>query len=358
MVRVGLVGIGFMGWIHYLAYQRSATAELVGFASRDAEKRNGDWRGIKGNFGPPGEVIDVSRMKVYEKVEQLLEDPLIDVIDICLPPHLHVEVAIAAMEHGKHVFCEKPLALSAADCDRVLSAAIKHQRLVMVAHVLPYIGPFAFAAELAESLVYGRAIGGFFKRTISNPDWIPDFFDPNRIGGPMIDLNVHDAHFIRMIFGTPIRITSVGRTTPGINVPTADGLSNQVTKYAHVIYEFNDPQLAVASTGGVIDCPGRPFTHGLELNFERGTLQFELAAFSDVCETMPLKILTNSGEVIRPTLANADDISAFELEIADMVTSIESGKVVAKLSPTIARDAIHIAECIQRSVVERCSIEV
>ena len=55
MVRVGLAGVGFMGWIHYLAYQRSDKAKLCAFSSRDDKKRVGDWRGIKGNFGPPGE---------------------------------------------------------------------------------------------------------------------------------------------------------------------------------------------------------------------------------------------------------------------------------------------------------------
>lgn len=358
MVRVGLVGIGFMGWIHQLAYKRSTTAELVAFASRDPKKRSGDWSGIRGNFGPPGEVIDVSRMQAYETIEELLKDPAVDVIDICLPPHLHVDTAIAAFEHGKHVLCEKPLALSAVDCDRVLSAAKMHRRLAMVAHVLPYIGPFAYAAQISQSKEFGKAIGGYFKRTISNPDWIPDFFDPDRVGGPMIDLNVHDAHFIRMIFGNPVSITAVGSSVDAFHSEATTALDRQVAKYAHVIYQFENPKLAVASTGGVIDCPGRPFTHGFELNFEQATLQFEFAAFTDICETMPLKILTKSGEVIRPTLALSDDITAFELEIADMVTSIESGVVSTKLSPTIARDAIHLAECIQRSVVERRTVDV
>lgn len=353
MIRVGLVGIGFMGWIHHLAYKRSKHAELVAFTSRDPKKRDGDWTGIRGNFGPPGEVIDVSKMKAYEKLDALLADPSVDVIDICLPPHLHFDVAIAAFEHGKHVLCEKPFALNAKDCDRVLAAAKKHNRLAMVAHVLPYIGPFAYAAQLAQSNEYGDAIGGHFKRTISNPDWIPDFFDPERVGGPMIDLNVHDAHFIRMIFGNPQSIMAVGSS---VDAPKKSHPG--VAKYAHVLYQFSDPRFAVSSSGGVIDCPGRPFTHGFELNFERATLQFEFSAFSDTCETMPLKVLTQSGEVIRPALASSDDITAFELEIADMATSIETGIIHPKLSPTIARDAIHLAECIQRSVVERRSIEV
>ncbi|MDZ4850690.1 MAG: Gfo/Idh/MocA family oxidoreductase [Pirellulaceae bacterium] len=357
MVRVGLVGVGFMGWIHYLAYQRSSSAQLVAFASRDSAKRQGDWKSIRGNFGPTGEQIDVSKMRAYETLDQMLEDPSIDVIDICLPPHMHADTAIAALERGKHVLCEKPLALKSTECDRILAAAEKSQRMVMVAHVLPYIGPFAYAARLAKTGEYGKVLGGYFKRTISNPDWIPDFFDATRVGGPLIDLNVHDAHFVRMVFGVPKQVTAVGRVVKE-SVTSTGNVTSPVTKFAHVIYEFSDPEITVASTGGVTDTPGRGFTHGFELNFERATLQFEFSAFADICETMPLKVLLQSGEVLRPTLPNSDDITAFELEISDMVTSIESGDVAERLSSLVARDAIHLAECIQRSVIERRSIQV
>ena len=85
-MRAGIVGVGFMSWIHYLAYQRSETAELAAFSSRDPGKRAGDWRGVKGNFGPPGEQIDISGLNVYETLDAMLEDETLDLIDICLPP--------------------------------------------------------------------------------------------------------------------------------------------------------------------------------------------------------------------------------------------------------------------------------
>jgi predicted dehydrogenase len=352
MLNVGLVGVGFMGWIHYLAYQRSKVAKLCAFASRDAKKRSGDWRGIQGNFGPPSEEIDVSEISVYETVEQLINDKSIDVIDICLPPSMHVEVAIAALEAKKHVFCEKPLALRSVDADRIIEAAQKNDRQVMVAHVLPYMGPFAYAAEVVAAGTYGKPVGGMFKRVISNPGWIADFFNPETVGGPLIDLNVHDTHFIRLLFGMPKKITAIGRmAAPFRDLPPT-------AKFAHVCYEFPDPNLCVASTGGVIDGPGRPFTHGFELQLEQAVLQFELAAFFDGCETMPLKVVTQSREIIRPTLAIADDVTAFEFEIEDMVESVKSGAVASKLDVRLARDAIHLAECIQRSVIERQTVSV
>lgn len=86
MLRAAIAGVGFMGWIHYLAYQRSKNAILDAFCSRSAEKRAGDWTSIRGNFGPPGEKIPLAGLKVYETFDEILQDPEIDLVDICLHP--------------------------------------------------------------------------------------------------------------------------------------------------------------------------------------------------------------------------------------------------------------------------------
>ncbi len=81
----------------------------------------------------------------------------------------------------------------------------------MVAQVLPYIGPYRYALEVATSGRLGKVKGGYFKRIISNPDWIPDFYESDRVGGPMVDLHVHDAHFIGLLLGKPRSVmASVG----------------------------------------------------------------------------------------------------------------------------------------------------
>lgn len=346
MIKVGLAGVGFMGWIHYLAYQRSSEAKMVAFASRDAAKRSGDWRGIQGNFGPPGDQINMDGVRGVESVDELIASPDIDVIDICLPPHLHVDVALKALEGGKHVFCEKPLALTTAECDRVLAAARSANKLVMVAQVLPFIGPYAYALEVVRSGRLGLPLGGYFKRIISNPDWIPDFYEADRVGGPMVDLHVHDAHFIQLLFGKPTSVVATG-------IP-----KDNVVKFAQAIYRFSDPRIAVSASCGVIDQAGRPFTHGFELYLERGTIQFEFAAVKDAMETMNLKVLHENGSVERPELPDGDDVTAFTNEIADMVTSVQSGTIVDRLSGSLARDAIHVCLCVQQSALQNVEVQV
>src|SRR5437762_7603777 len=117
MVRIGIVGIGFMGRIHYLAAQRLEGAKVAAVCSRDPAKLAGDWRNTRGNFGPEPGTVDLTGVKKYAAVTDLLADPDIDLIDICTVTDQHAPIAVAALKAGKHVLVEKAIALSTADAD-------------------------------------------------------------------------------------------------------------------------------------------------------------------------------------------------------------------------------------------------
>ena len=341
MINVGIAGIGFMGWIHYLAYQQVRGVKIAAICSRNKNKLAGDWRGIQGNFGPPGEQIDVSAMRTYTKIDELLDDPKIDVIDNCLPPHLHADVSIRALKAGKHVFVEKPMALTTAECKRMLTVAQRSGKQVLVGHVLPFFPEYAHARKVIDSGRYGKVIGGSFKRVISDPRWLKDFYDPQRVGGPLVDLHVHDAHFIRLLFGMPTSVAAQGR------------MRRDVVEYCNTLFHFADPQLVVTATSGVINQQGRPFTHAYEIHLEKATLHFDFAAFSDAAELMPLKIVTDKGRVLRPDLGDGDPIRAFVAEIKEVAASIRTGKTSSLLSGELARDAILLCHK-QSESVKKC----
>src|SRR3954451_5371049 len=147
MVRIGIVGIGFMGMIHYLAARKVQGARVAAVCSRDEKKLAGDWRSIQGNFGPRGERMDLSGVKKYRELDELLADPEIDLVDVCNPTHLHPETALRALRAGKHVLVEKAIALDPRDADAMLQAARQAGKLLMVAHVLPFVPEFGFAAR-------------------------------------------------------------------------------------------------------------------------------------------------------------------------------------------------------------------
>ncbi|MBL8828451.1 MAG: Gfo/Idh/MocA family oxidoreductase, partial [Planctomycetaceae bacterium] len=265
MVRVGIVGIGFMGMIHHLAYANVKGAKVAAIATRDAKKRAGDWRGIQGNFGPPGTIMDLKGITAYENWQDLIADPQIDLVDICLPPQLHPEVAIAALKAGKHVLVEKPIALDTPGALKMVEAGKKSGKLLLIGQVLPFFPEYAFALKAVQSGKYGRLLGGHFKRIISDPLWIKDFYDPRTVGGPVVDLHIHDAHFIRLLCGMPQAVFSTGR------------MRGEVVEFFTTQFQFADKDLAVTATSGVIEQQGRSFTHGFEIHLEKATIVFDFA---------------------------------------------------------------------------------
>jgi len=347
MLRVGIAGIGFMGWIHWLAYQRVEGVQVTAIMSGNEKKRSGDWRGIKGNFGPPGAEVDLEGIAAHADFAALLADENVDVVDICTPPNTHPEMAQEAFAAGKHVFCEKPIALTEEDCEAMVEAAAAADRQLLIGHVLPYFPEFAAAREIIASGKYGAPIGGVFKRVISDPTWIGDFYNPKTVGGPLIDLNVHDAHFIRLLFGMPTAVISQGR------------MRDEVVEYCNTQFEFDDPSIVVSAMGGVINQQGRPFMHGFEIHLEKATLHFELAVLADTdVEICPLKILDDQGKVILPELPGGDDISGFVGEIEEVLRSIASNEASPILGGELARDAVILCERQTESVRGRRRIEV
>jgi predicted dehydrogenase len=328
-----------MGWIHWLAYRKAAGIRVAAVSTRDPKRRAGDWRGIQGNFGPPGEQVDVSGLRAHERLEDLLADPGVDLVDLCLPPHLHADAAIRALGAGKHVFCEKPLALTAADCDRMVAAARKAGRQLLAGHVLPFVPEYAYARKLIVEGRHGKLIGGTFKRVISDPQWLKDFYDPARVGGPLVDLHVHDAHLIRLLFGRPESVSSRGR------------MRGEVVEYCDTQFRFADASLVVSASSGVIRQQGRAFTHGFEMHLEKATLQFDFAVVGGKpVLDFPLTVYNESGGVERPDLGDGDPVRAFEGEIAEVARSIETGRPSAILSGDLARDAVALCHAQTESV--------
>jgi predicted dehydrogenase len=321
-IRIGIVGIGFMGMIHYLASQKLRGAKVTAICSRDPRKRSGDWRSIRGNFGPPGTLMDLSHLKKYDSLHKMLDDRDIDLIDVCNPTHLHSSTAIAALKAGKHVLVEKAIALEPKDADMMLQTARRAGRLLLVAHVLPFFPEFAFAADTIRQGNHGNLLGGHFKRVISRPDWSADIADAAKTGGPAIDLHIHDTHFIGLVCGVPRRLFSSGIIEQG----TVQYLTTQY------LYGSGGPSITCSS--GAVAQPARMFVHGYELYLEKATLLYESGA-------TPLTVLTADGKLKQPRLKGGTEAtSAFTAEIQAAVNGVMQNKEPKLLSGQLARDAL------------------
>jgi predicted dehydrogenase len=334
MVRIGIVGVGFMGMIHYLA-ARKAGLKVQAISSRDPKKRAGDWTSIRGNFGPAGKHEDLTGVTAYADHRELLADPAVDLVDICLPIANHADVTIEALEAGKHVLVEKAIAMTVADADRMIAAAERNGRVLMVAHVLPFFPEFRFVFDAVRDGRYGAVKAAHFRRHISPPDWSADIGDSAKSGGPVVDLHIHDTHFIRTAFGAPSAVVSSGL------------FHGPVGSYVSTQYRYGPNGPVVSATSGAISAKGRPFTHGCEVYFERGTIFYEPPA--------KLTVFTDAGSET-PDLGSDDPVDSFAAELTAAASGVTSGKAPDTLSATAARDAL--ALCFAEADSARTSREV
>jgi len=339
MVNIGIAGIGFMGMIHYLSYEKVRGAKVTAICDVDPKRVAGDWRGIQGNFGPAGKRMDLSEVAGrYSDFEQLIADPGIELVDLCLPPAMHADAAVAALQAGKHVFCEKPMALTAQETKRMVSAAEQTGKLLLIGHVLPLFPEYDYAYHAATSGRYGDLLGGHFRRVINDPAWLANYWDAEKIGGPMLDLNIHDTHYIRLLFGMPTSVSSRGR------------MRGDVVEYFTTQFDFEEganqeARYVVTLTGGVTNQPGRSFNHGFEIQFERATMLFEFAVIDGEPHVMmPLTVLTDKGRVLQPKLGSGDPVDAFEIEMKEVVRCVRAGKTNPVLAAELAQDAIKLCQ--------------
>jgi predicted dehydrogenase len=347
MIGIGIVGVGFMGMIHYLAATKAAGTRVVALCSRDPTKLAGDWTSIQGNFGPRGSQMDLSSVALYPDFDALLADPQVDLVDLCVPNNAHCRMAVQALKAGKHVLVEKPIALQTAEADAMLAAAAGAGKLLMVGHVLPFFPEFAFALEAVQSGRYGPLRAADLMRVISKPDWSSDVADHTRSGGPAIDLHIHDTHFIGLICGVPRAVHSRGVVENGAVVH----LTTQ--------YLYDTPNLAVSCVSGALTQAGRPFAHGFELYFDRATVAYEFANLGGRGHlAMPLSVILPDGTVTQPELGTGDPVDSFTQEITVAADAIASGSEAERLSGTLARQALRLCLAEIESVQSRKVIEL
>lgn len=332
MVRIGLIGIGFMGMTHFEATRKVEGGRVVAIASRDQKKLSGDWTSIQGNFGPRGGQVDLSGIKTYSDYHDLLNDPEIDLVDICLPTDQHEKIVLEALVAGKNVLVEKSIALDTAAADRMVDAAKKAGKILMVAHVLPFFPEFRFAADCIQSGQYGKLKAAHFRRVIAKPDWSADMGDVEKTGGPGIDLHIHDTHFIGLVCGVPKAVQSRGILEKGF------------AQYLTTQYLYDDPELTVSCLSGGIAAKGMPFGHGFEIYLEHATLLYDFCTLGgEPSLNRPLTLVTQDGKATQPTLDGGTEwCAAFTAELQVAVDAIRTGTEPALLSGTLARDALKL----------------
>jgi predicted dehydrogenase len=191
--------------------RRAARCEVVAISSRDPDAA----RAAGTRLGIP---------TAHGSYEALLADPDVDAVYIPLPNHLHAEWTIAALRAGKHVLCEKPLAMTADDAQRMVDVAHETGRHLMEAFMYRHHPTWVAALELVESGRIGTltAVQSWFSYFNDDPANIRNILDYG--GGALFDIGCYSVNLSRMLFGSePIRVQGSLRRDPstGVDVLTS-----------------------------------------------------------------------------------------------------------------------------------------
>ena len=208
MVRVGIIGCGKIAQVRHIPeYLDNPNAKLTGLYDLNLQRAK--------------ELAEKYIRKSYESVEEMLADPEIDAVSVCVANHVHAEITIAALKAGKHVLCEKPMATKLKDCQMMVDTAEQMSKKLMIGQNQRFAKAHAEAKKLIERGDIGSVLT--FKTTFGHggPEtWSVDagpqnwFFDKKRAAmGAMADLGVHKTDLIQYLLNDTVEETTAKVTT-------------------------------------------------------------------------------------------------------------------------------------------------
>ncbi|CAN7644119.1 Gfo/Idh/MocA family oxidoreductase [Bradyrhizobium sp. LjRoot220] len=252
MLGVGILGAGFFGAFHARAIAQIPDISVVAvcaeeqtlaevFAAEHGGKPYGDWRAMLG-------------------------DSSVDAVAITAPHHLHGELAVAALQAGKHVLLEKPMALSVAECSRIIAAAEASRRKLMVGHIMHFVWPCLVAREILDRGELGRPVTG---SSSLQKIWMEQnrrgwHLDPATGGGMLMTAGIHALDQLVWLMNGRIGSVSAAVGTSFHDQKADDSVM--------MLLRFADGRFGQVASIGFRDGGG---TFDIDLVCERGTLRID-----------------------------------------------------------------------------------
>ncbi|MBO5306354.1 MAG: Gfo/Idh/MocA family oxidoreductase [Clostridia bacterium] len=258
-VKVALIGYGGIAGSHKRGYdllaKQNAPVRLVAVCDIRPETFKG---ATKINLGGTGGSLD--DIATYTDFEKMLAEVDFDMADICVPTYLHKKITVRMLRAGKHVLCEKPMALSSAECDEMITVAAEQGKRLMIGQCLRFEPTYLYLKRCIEDGRFGKLKNLSMERLSIMPRWGFEnwFFDHEKSGGVALDLHIHDIDMARFLLGEPT----------GVSAVTMDISTKQSFCNTRLFY----PETTVFATGSWDESVTTPFSMGYRARFEKASV--------------------------------------------------------------------------------------
>jgi predicted dehydrogenase len=336
MIKVGLVGLGFIGRMHLSRILDSEQADLVAVADLDLERLRR--AGAEGTAHPALLPLEIPEgVATFATLNAMLQGADLDVVDVCLPTFLHAASTVKAAEAGKHVLCEKPMALTLDECQAMIDAASANGVQLMVAQCIRFWPEYVYLKDTYDSQRLGRLQSLSLRRVAAPPTWSWEawLLSARRSGGAIVDLHIHDVDFCNFMLGPPRAVFAQG---------IEQGITGGIDFVAgNLLY----PGMKVTAEAGWIRAPGFRSPHSFEALFERGLVR--MAAD----QQQRLMVYEEGREPYAPQLSGPDGYTA---EIEFFLDCLAQGQDVASpFAPQSSQTSLKIV-LLERESIARGAI--
>lgn len=293
-MKVAIVGVGGMGTNHFNIHRSMEGSTLVAACDIQIDQLKAKCEGTS--------------IRAYSDFYEMLETEKPDIVDVCTPTYLHKEHSIAAMRAGAHVICEKPMALTVEETAEIIDVMNETGKTFMAAHVLRFMGPYAYLQNIIKSNKYGKPLKIRMSRMSGTPTWSFEnwMLDEHRSGHAVLDLMIHDIDLTQYVFGMPRDIVGVKYEM------------NDLTNYASVNFIYDG--FSVSLEGGWFKT-NIPFESEFSAIFEGGYVHLKNGVLTDNGEPVDL----DRTDVIEDTGINISSADGYAQEIRHFIDCVKSG---------------------------------
>jgi predicted dehydrogenase len=256
---------------------------------------------------------------------RILDDDTVDAVDICYPTFVHREYVTSALQRGKHVLCETPLALTLEDADAMIAAARSNGKLLLVALVMRFVDAYTYIYDTVRAGDLGKPLVACTTRLAASRD--RSRRPSAEFGEPVVELMIHDFDCLNWLLGKPIAVSSTGLMGPTGEVD-----------YAFIWLEYESMRGQVE--GSVLMPTTYPFSTSLRVLCEEGVVETSFRVHgAGRLET----ILTRYPRAGSPEVPNIPDEDPYWTECRYFVDGVSGKADPSRISVEAGRDGLQVA---------------